>query len=153
MHPVILENLEDYLSGRLLPAEFRDFGAHLASCATCRAEVRGMQEVSSLFAALRPVEAIEPPLGFSARVMAQVAETRTPSFWSVFSLDPAFGRRVVFASLLTLAVLGSYLVTREAQYNPGPSNPEAVMAAEHPSDGPHASDRDMMLVTLTSYEP
>ena len=32
---------------------------------------------------------------------------------SLFSLDLAFGRRLVFASLLTLAVLGSYLVSRE----------------------------------------
>jgi len=156
MHPVILENLEEYLSGTLLPKDLREFEAHLTACQECREEVRGMQEVSSLFTALRPVETIEPPLGFAARVTAQVAASRAPSFWSVFSLDPAFGRRVVFASLLTLAVLGSFLVSREAGYAPGPNSPESVMAAEGSSNSPNApaeNDRDMMLVTLTSYEP
>ncbi len=151
MHPVILERLEDYLSGTLLPADSHRMEAHLAACAACREELRGMQELSSLFAVLKPVGAIEPPLGFATRVTAQAVQARPGSFWDFLSLDPAFGRRVVFASLLTLALLGSYLVSQEARYTPGPMTPEAAMANEQIA--PQSGDRDRMLVTLASYEP
>lgn len=154
MHPVIVESLEEYLSGNLLPASLREFEAHLSTCPDCRDEVRGMQEVSSLFSTLRPAETIMPSAGFAARVMQQVAVEPVASFFSLFALDGGFARRVVFASLLTLAVLGSYLVTRETNYSPGPPTPEAVMAIEQaPAGAPAKNDRDMMLVTLTSYEP
>lgn len=151
MHPVIVENLEEYMAGSLLPAALREFEAHLGGCPACRQEVRGMQEISTLFAALRPQEPIQAPPGFVARVMDRVAAEAAPSFWSLLSLEPGFGRRVVFASLVTLAVLGSYLVSLETEYRPHHPSPEAVMAIEY--DGPRTSDRDMMLVTLTSYEP
>jgi anti-sigma factor RsiW len=154
MHPVIIENLEEYIAGTLLPGHHREFEAHLQTCPACRDEVRGMKEMSALFTALRPEEAVSPSLGFAARVMEGISQRRVPSFWSWLSLDPGFGRRVVFASLVTLAVLGSYLVSREAGYASGPPSPEAVMAIEQrpAPQGPHG-DRDLMLVTLTSYEP
>jgi len=149
MHAVIVGNFEEYLSGTLLPGTLREFETHLETCPGCREEVRGMQEISGLFATLRPAERLEPPPGFAARVMEQVAAQPAPSFWSLFSLDPGFGRRVVFASLLTLAVLGSYLVSREPAHST--PSPEAIIASEQ---GPAPSgDREMMLVTLTSYEP
>lgn len=69
------------------------------------------------------------------------------SFWSAFG-DFAFGRRVVFASLLTLAVLGTVLVSREEAYAPNPTTPEAVMA-----DSSGSPSADQMLVTLANYEP
>jgi anti-sigma factor RsiW len=156
MHPVMVENLEEYLSGNLLPATLRELEAHLSICPECREQVRGMQEVSSLLADLRSAEEWQPAPGFAARIMEQVNAQRRPSLWGLFSLDPGFGRRVVFASLLTLAVLGSYLVSRETQYTPGPSSPEAVMALDQGTTQdatPQANDREMMLVTLTSYEP
>jgi len=54
----------------------------------------------------------------------------------------------VFASLLTLAVLGTVLVSRETAYAPAPTTPEAVMANDQ---GSPTADR--MLVTLAAYEP
>ncbi len=146
MHQAIVESLEEYLAGVLPPAAQRDFDAHLETCEDCRREVHGMLDISGLFESLRPVEDIVPPAGFCARVMQQVGRSETPSFWSLFSLDAAFGRRVVFASLLTLAVFGTFLVSRETGYASGPSTPEAVMAQ-------HNTNRDSMLVTLASYEP
>jgi len=146
MHQAIVDSLEDYIGGLLTPAAQRDFDAHLETCEECRRDVNGMLEVSSLFESLRPAEEIAPPAGFCARVMQQVGKSQTPSFWSLFSLGASFGRRVVFASLLTLAIFGSFLVSRETGYAPGPSTPEAVMAE-------HNTNRDAMLVTLASYEP
>ena len=146
MHQVIVDSLEEYLSGILAPAAQREFDAHLEICAECRRSVNGMLEVSGLFETLRAPAEVAVPAGFYAGIVARVNRTQTPSFWSLFALDAAFGRRVVFASLLTLAVLGSFLVSRETRYSPGPASPEAVMAE-------HTTNRDSMLVTLTSYEP
>src|ERR1041384_7436191 len=110
MHQVIVESLEEYLSGILTPVAQREFDAHLEICQECRREVNGMLEMSGLFETLRPPAELAVPAGFYARVIAQVSRPQAPSFWSLFSLDAAFGRRVVFASLLTLAVLGGFLV-------------------------------------------
>src|SRR5947207_2483134 len=131
MHAVVMESLEEYLSGALEPATHREIEAHLSTCPLCREEIQSMQDVSQLFVSLRSEEALsgetwEPSPGFYAGVMRGVGERKaTPSFAGLFALDFAFGRRIVFASLLTLAVLGSYLVTRESGYPGGPS-PEAV---------------------------
>jgi anti-sigma factor RsiW len=146
MHQVTIDNLEEYLSGTLTPAAQRDFDAHLKICTDCQREVNGMLDMSGLFETLRAPEQVAVPAGFYARVVARVNRTEIPSFWSLFAFDAAFGRRMVFASLLTLAILGSFLISRETGYSPGPASPETVMAQ-------HSTDRDAMLLTLTSYEP
>ena len=146
MHAVIVDDLEGYLAGTLPPVSQRRFQAHLDNCGTCRQQVLEMGQAKELFAFLKPAEALDPPSGFVAQVMRRVAGQPTPTLWSPFA-DFAFGRRVVFASLLTLAVLGTILVSRETQYAPAPTTPEAVMADQ---SSPTA---DRMLVTLASYEP
>jgi anti-sigma factor RsiW len=145
MHQVILDRLEQYLAGT--PGS-REFTAHLESCPECRTEVSEMQELSSALAALRASEEIAPRAGFYARVAERVEQQRPRSFASLFWLDPVFGKRVAFASLMILAVLGSYLISRETDYSAGPTNPETVMAQQAP-----AQDPDVMLATLASYEP
>jgi anti-sigma factor RsiW len=149
MHSVVMESLEEYLSGALTPAARRGIEAHLDHCTDCRGEVRGMLEISQLFGSLHAEEAIPPRAGFYAGVMRKVEAARpAPAFSSLFGLDFSFGRRLAFGSLLTLAVLGSYFVSREIDYSPGPS-PEFVMAQDHTNAGP---GRDQMLLTLTSYD-
>ena len=152
MHVVVMESLEEYLSGSLAPGARRAVEAHLAACEKCRVEVGSMREVSQLVAALRVEQPVEPAPGFYARVMECAEARRAQSFAGLFSLDFAFGRRVVFASLLTLAVLGSYLVSRETSYPADPS-PEAIMALDNaPASSDGVAERGMMLVTLASYE-
>jgi anti-sigma factor RsiW len=147
MHAVIIEDLEEYLSGILPPPALDRFQAHLDTCVGCRGEVERMQQASSLLASLKIDEPVEPGPGFAAQVMQAVAAGPAPSYWSIFG-DFAFGRQVAFASLLTLAVLGTVLVSREESYEPAPPTPEAVMAAD--TGSPNA---DQMLVTLANYEP
>ena len=152
MHGVVIESLEEYLAGSLEPAAQRDIEVHLSNCEMCRKEIRSMWEVSQWFGALRSEEVWEPAPGFCARVVEQLGERKAvPSFASLFALDLAFGRRLVFASLLTLAVLGSYLVSREIRYPSGLS-PEAVMAQEESPAFDSAPAQENMLVTLTAYE-
>ncbi|HXI40967.1 MAG TPA: hypothetical protein VNH18_15595 [Bryobacteraceae bacterium] len=145
MHQVILVRLEEYLSGSPSP---REFTAHLESCEECSAEVREMLELSGALRAIHESEPLDVPPGFYARVSQRVEATRPRSFWSLFWLEPAFGRRVAFASLMTLAILGSYLISRETEYSTGPSNPAAIMAQQSAGESP-----DTMLATLASYQP
>ncbi len=152
MHAVVMDSLEEYLSGTLEPADRRAVEGHLNVCHACREEVRGMQDVSQLVASLRPEQAPQPSLGFYSGIMRQVEQQApAPSSTGLFGLDWAFGRRLVFASLLTLAVLGSYLVAREAAYPAGPSA-EAIMAQQDSPAFDSAPAQDNMLVTLTAYE-
>jgi len=147
MHAVIIDDLERYLSGQLPPSALERFQAHLATCGECRREVEEVQESTGLLRSLKPLGAVDPPPSFVARVIEAVAGQPAPSFWSAFG-DFAVGRRVVFASLLTLAVLGTVLVSREEAYAPNPTTPEAVMA-----DAAGSPNADQMLVTLANYEP
>jgi anti-sigma factor RsiW len=151
MHKVIEDGLEDYLGGQVR----RDFQAHLQQCVECRTEVQQFEELSGLFKELRVEEPVQPAPGFYFRVSQNIEAQRRPSIWSIFSLDAAFGRRVAFGSLMTLAIVGSFLVTRETGFEPQNLNsPEAVMAS-HDVSVPHESsaDRDRMLATLASYDP
>ena len=153
MHAVVIDNLEEYLAGALEPAALREFEAHLSSCNACRNEVAGMQEVSVWMGALKVEDPVLPSPAFYARVMQQVGERKpAPSFADFFALDLAFGRSLVFACLLTLAVLGSYLVSRETG-EPAALSPEVVMAQQEAPllDSGHA--HESMLATLTQYEP
>ena len=150
MHDVIENGLEEYLGGQVR----RDFQAHLAECEECRLEVRQFEEFSGLLHVLREPETVQPDPGFYFRVTQAIEVQRQPSIWSIFSLDAVFGRRVAFASLMTLALVGSFLISSETGYdNPGASVPEQAMAS-HDVSIPHESsvDRDRMLVTLASYQ-
>jgi len=147
MHALIVADVEEYLAGTLPPSSQRRFQAHLETCRECSREIQGMQEFTDLFAALKPGGAVEPSPSFVARVMQDVASGSAPALWSPFA-DFAFGRRIIFASLLTLAVLGTVLISRETAYAPSPTTPEAVMANDQ---GSPTADR--MLLTLTAYEP
>jgi anti-sigma factor RsiW len=157
MHAVVVENLEEYLAGTLEPADRREIEAHLNVCGSCREEVTEMREVSSLFVTLRApevdLEEWQPSPGFYAGVARHVAAEAQPVsfFASLFSLDFVFGRRLVFASLVMLAILGTYLVSRESSYSGGPS-PETVMAEENSPSFDLKPAHDNMLVTMTAYE-
>jgi anti-sigma factor RsiW len=152
MHSVIVDCLEGYLADGLEPVDRRVVEAHLAACRSCREEIAALREVSQSFSCLRSTEIGEPAPGFYAGIMRRVDERRAvPVFAGWFALDLALGRRLVFASLLTLAVLGTYLVSREAG-DPGGPSAEAVMAQEYSPAFDSAPAPDQMLVTLTAYE-
>jgi len=162
-----MDSLEEYLSCTLQPAVQTDVEAHLSICPGCREEVNAMREVSLYFQVLEAPQdleihealqssgqaALRPSPGFYANVRRQIGDHRgVPAFAGLFALDFAFGRRLAFASLLTLAVLGSYLVLSETEYPTGLS-PAAVMAQQDTPAFDSAPAQDNMLVTMTTYEP
>src|ERR1700685_3068510 len=152
MHSVVMENIEEFLAGTLEPAEHQALEAHLGSCELCREEVRSMQALSLLFGSLRTELAFEPHPGFYARVIQRAEETKPASFFSgIFAMDAIFGRKLVLSSLLTLGILGGYLISRESSYMAGPT-PEAIMAEQTQAAFESAPAPENMLITLTNYE-
>jgi len=151
MHAVVMESLEEYLSGVLEPAVRRRIEAHLNECASCRAGMDGMAGVSSLFGALRN-QACEAAPGFYARVVERIeATSAAPSLAGLFAFDLVFARRLAFSCMLTLAVLGSVLVSRELAYR-GSFTPDAVLAQDSAAASGSALAQDNMLLALTAYE-
>lgn len=153
MHDIVVDELERHLSG--LNAS-RAFYTHLEQCDPCRSEVAEMEELSSLFREFRfdsdtTADAVpQPSFGFYARVRNQIVAKQEKEAWGIFSPGAAFFRRIAFASLLLLAGLGSFLVTRESSF--GGTDAAAIMAQHDPvAAHTETSDRDRMLVTLSTY--
>src|SRR5580692_3831896 len=166
MHDIVIDELETHLSGGgVYKSASRAFYAHLDVCADCRAEVAGMDSLSTLLRELRydpetavenvagnwrPSAVPEPSLGFYNRVRYRIVEKQSKEAWGLFSPGAAFFRRVAFASLLLLAGLGSFLVTRESSFSG--MDAASIMAQHDPAaDHSESSDRDRMLVTLATY--
>ena len=147
MHDIVVDEFERHLSGEASPA----FYAHLDDCPDCRAQVARMDEISLVVRELRQVDAApEPPLGFYNRVANRIVEDQRKEAWGLFSPGAAFFRRIAFASLLLLAGLGSFLVTRESAAG---GQDAAAIIAQHDVSADHAAsaDRDRLLVTLATY--
>jgi anti-sigma factor RsiW len=147
MHDIVVEELERHLSGDASQA----FYDHLDACADCTAAVAALSEISVCLRELKVDEAVpEPSLGFYNRVANRIVEDQRKEAWGLFSPGAAFFRRVAFASLLILAGLGSFLVTREAPE--GGSDAAAIIAAHDPTAAhSESADRDRLLVTLADY--
>ncbi len=157
MHRIIEDGLEDYLAGRVL----REFEVHLQSCRDCREELDGVRSVSVLMR-----EVFEVPVasddyqpvaaqGFYARLSETIEARRPVSPWSFFSIDAVFGRRVAFASLLALALVGGFLISHEtdATLLDAQPNAEAVIAEHDPSARDTTVDRDRMMIEVASLQP
>ena len=152
MHAVLLDRVEEYLAGTLTPAARQAFETHLTHCESCREEVDSLKDIAGLFASLRSDETPTPSPAFYSKVMTQVEESRrAPAFSGLFNLDVVFGRRLAYSCLLTIAVLGSFLFTRETRFSSSLS-PAAVMAQQNLPVFDSGTGRDNMLITLTSYE-
>ena len=149
MHEVVRNELERHLSGKASKA----FYMHVAKCEACRAEVAEMDELSAVLRELSPSlgEVPEPSLGFYTRVAATIREQQPRSpFARLFSPGQAFFQRVVFASLLLIAGLGSVLINNEM--NEDGLDATTIMA-QYDGATSHASaaEPDRLLVTLAAY--
>jgi anti-sigma factor RsiW len=127
MHQPIAGGLEDYLSGTASPVQLNEMERHLAGCPACGAELEAMRAQRELLRELRVPECVEPAPGFYARVLGRIEAQRPTSFWSVL-LEPAIGRRLLYASL-ALSLVMSVVIWR----TDGPSavdfgNPMTIMA-------------------------
>lgn len=99
--------LSAYLDGGLDEARHRMVEEHLAGCSHCRAELAALRRT---IASVSGLGSVEPPPGFSQRVMAQVRdEARRPSRWRSF-LFPLWAKLPLqAATVLLIAGLAVYL--------------------------------------------
>lgn len=150
MDDVIKFGVEDYLNGRPSP----EFRKALERDPALRSTVEQMQSVSRLLGSMRQEDsAYAVPPGFYARLAGRIETAQAArSAWNPFSFRSAFGRRVALASLLTVGVVGGYLVVRDDSAQPFVSSPEAILAS-HDVSATHdpAEDRPSMMVTLAAY--
>lgn len=151
MHKIVLEELEKHLAGRA-GGPFRE---HLTTCAECRDEVDALAGVSALVRGLRRGEddAMEPRPGFYGRVAVGIVEQQRSSVWGILAPGGEFFRKVAFASLLLLGVLGTYLVTSQGEFSVNDAT--AIIAhnsADSGSDGDApVAHRDQILLALANW--
>jgi anti-sigma factor RsiW len=157
MHDLLREHLEGYLAGHLPSVLRQQLDAHLAQCPECRREWEAHRGLSKSLQTLRAPASLEwePLPGFYARVMDRVDAERVVPFWALL-IDPDFGRRLVFACLVLLAILGGYFAAFQPVDYSNQHRPEAILAGQPapfptPRLGPNLErNRNAMLATLVS---
>ncbi len=148
MHDVTKRWLDDFIDGSPTP----ELEAHVAACSECRSVVQHTRALAEMLREFRPVSPMEVPLGFAPRVIRSIGEQKSRSFWTVFSVYPAFATKLALGSLLSLAILGSYLATQSSDTVASADHtPEAVMGSHDFSDANSPQHLDGMLVTLATY--
>lgn len=112
--------LSGYLEKSLDAIRMKSIETHLASCPFCRAELHGLADCIKWVAALPTVE---PPPGFSQRVMAQAREmTPAAGYWQRFFAPLRLPVPVQAAAVVLVSVLAVLLY----QSAPQPDNPGFV---------------------------
>ena len=154
MHGPVKEHLEDYLGAAGPPGDRPEVDSHLRGCETCRRELEAMADQARLMRWLRAEEDVEAAPGFYALVMSAVEASQKASVLQAFT-DPAFARRLIYACLATVIVLGSYLLYTEQATPFENPDPVGFFAANAPGDrhvGTNQQrDREEVLVSLASY--
>jgi Putative zinc-finger len=121
----IQRQLSDYVERSLDAGPMALIQEHLSDCPPCRQEVDVLSETIQQISTLTIVE---PPLGFSQRVMAHVRETEampTSWQWSFQSLRSKFS--VQATAMVIVGVLGIYLLYNEPQ-KPSTPAPGTIVA-------------------------
>ncbi len=113
----ISKGLIAYLDQRANPAERRDVEDHLVGCAACRTRAEEFRRVSSV---LDEMPAIEPSLGFNARVRQRVAAEPRRSWFGWFEPQARFA----FSAALLIAM--TVWIVKLPASNPVTPSPIAV---------------------------
>jgi predicted anti-sigma-YlaC factor YlaD len=154
MHQPIRERLEQYLGGTEDAGGVRRIESHLAECGKCRRQVEGMRRQAALLRVLRPEAELDPAPGFYARVMDRIETQRSASVWSIL-LEPVFAKRLAYASLALLVLLGTLALSVDTEPVVAPSTAEVIMVEDPigpPLGADPVQDRDVVLVNLATYQ-
>ncbi|MBM4264775.1 MAG: DUF2275 domain-containing protein [Deltaproteobacteria bacterium] len=107
----VQERLSEYLERLLDSGQSKSVDGHLASCPRCTAELADLTECRRLVAAL---PALEPPVGFTTRVMAHIRESaEQPGWWQRLFLPLRAKLPLPATALLLVSVLSVYLLQKE----------------------------------------
>ena len=102
--------LSDYLDHTLDSAIIKDLEEHLASCPRCGAEAEQLADCLRQVASL---ETVDPPLGFSERVMARVREIESkPSLWQRLLFPLSIKLPIHATAVVLIGIMALYLLKR-----------------------------------------
>ena len=103
--------LADFLDKSLDIERTQEIEDHLAACSLCSEEVASLAECHRLVSGL-PV--VEPPVGFTTRVMAEVREAaHPPSLWERLFLPLRIKIPLQATAVVLIAVLAAYIYQKE----------------------------------------
>jgi hypothetical protein len=115
--------LSDYLEKSLDGVTLREVESHLSHCVSCRNEADTLAECIQQVAKL-PL--VDPPPGFTHRVMARVRELESPPpLWQRWLLPLRFKLPLHATAVVLIAVLGVYLYQRESTQTPSQAKLES----------------------------
>jgi len=107
----VQNRLSEYLEKALDAETLKTVDDHLASCPRCRAEVDSLARTARIVAALPEVQ---PPVGFTTRVMAQVREIEAEtSFWQRLCLPFRTKIPLQATAVVLIGILAVYLFQKE----------------------------------------
>ncbi len=101
------ERASEYLEGLLDPGDYQSVQDHLSRCARCHAEVEALSRTIRAVTNLPP---LEPPPGFSQKVMAHIREkAERPGIWERLFLPVRIKIPIHAVALLLVSGLALYL--------------------------------------------
>ncbi len=116
----VQERLSEYLEGLLDPGDYLAVQDHLSRCAHCHADVEALARTIRAVTNLPP---LEPPPGFSRRVMVHVREkAERPSIWGRLFLPVRIKVPIHVVTLLIVSGLVLYLYQANQPLSPPESN-------------------------------
>ena len=118
----VQKQLSDLLDKSLDIKRAQEIQDHLAACSPCSAEMASLAEYQQLVSNL---PAIEPPVGFTAGVMAKVREAvQPPTLWERLFLPLQIKIPLQATAVIVIAVLAAYI------YQKGPLQRESVVSIQ-----------------------
>src|SRR5262249_28259058 len=127
--------LSDFLDKGLDDERVRAIEDHLATCSLCSEELAGMAECQKLVSGL-PI--VEPPLGFTNRVMARVREAaHPPSLWERLFLPFRIKIPLQATAVVLIAVLTAHIYQNE----PLQHEPLVTFQYDNSNRDPNKTDR------------
>jgi Putative zinc-finger/Predicted integral membrane protein (DUF2275) len=107
----VQKQLSDLLDKSLDIERAQEIQEHLVTCSACSAEMASLVDYQQLMSNL-PV--IEPPVGFTARVMAEVRETaHPPTLWERLFLPLRTKIPLQATAVVLIAALAAYIYQKE----------------------------------------
>ena len=113
--------LSEYIEKSLDTIRMKAVETHLLACSGCRAETEGLMDCIRQISEL-PL--LDPPMGFTQRVMAHVREIESrPTWWRRVLAPFRIGAPIQAAALVLVAVLAVFLYQKETQLRGKPRSP------------------------------
>ena len=129
--------LSDYLEKSLDAANLEIIETHLSSCLICRTEADNLNECIRQIATLTIVD---PPIGFTQRVMARVREMENrPSFWQRLFFPLQIKIPIQATAVVLIGIFAVYLFEKEQRYKPPLPTSEATIAVDRTTEQARAT--------------